>query len=79
MIFYKNYDIIVIENKKRGKLNMYRLTQEQIKNMVYSQTPIDTIVSTHDLPGGNGIEVRGYAGGDSMTYRFYDNGKVVEK
>ena len=58
---------------------MYRLTQEQIKNMVYSQTPIDTIVSTYDLPGGNGIEVRGNAGGDSMTYRFYDNGKVVEK
>ena len=58
---------------------MYRLTQEQIKKMVYSQTPIDTIVSTYDLPGGNGIEVRGYAGGDNMTYRFYDNGKVVEK
>ena len=58
---------------------MYRLSreQEQIKQMVYSQTPIDTIVSTHDLP--NGIEVRGYAGGDSVTYRFYDNGTVVEK
>lgn len=58
---------------------MHRLSreQEQIKQMVYSQTPIDTIVSTHDLP--NGIEVRGYAGGDSMTYRFYDNGTVVEK
>ena len=53
---------------------MYRLTKEQIKKMVYSQTPIDTIVSTHDLPGGIGIEVRGYAGGDCMTYRFYDNG-----
>ena len=47
--------------------------------MVYSQTPIDTIVYTYDLPGGNGIEVRGYAGGDSMTYRFYDNGMVAEK
>ena len=58
---------------------MYRLSieQEQIQKMVYSQTPIDTIVSTRDLP--NGIEVRGYAGGDSMTYRFYDNGMVVEK
>ena len=58
---------------------MYRLSreQEQIKQMVYSQTPIDTIVSTHDLP--NGIEVRGYAGGDNVTYRFYDNGTVVEK
>ena len=58
---------------------MYRRSQEQIKQMVYSQTPIDTIVYTYDLPGGNGIEVRGYAGGDSMTYRFYDNGMVVEK
>lgn len=57
----------------------YRMTkdQEQIKKMVYSQTPIDTIVTTYDLP--NGIEVRGYAGGDSVTYRFYDNGTVVEK
>ena len=58
---------------------MYRLSQEQIKQMVYSQTPIDIIISTYDLPGGNGIEVHGYAGGDSMTYRFYDDGKVVEK
>ena len=58
---------------------MYRLSQEQNKQMVYSQTPIDTIVYTYDLPGGNGIEVRGYAGGDSMTYRFYDNGMVAEK
>ena len=58
---------------------MYRLSQEQIKQMVYSQTPIDTIAFVYDLPSGNGIEVRGYAGGDSMTYRFYDNGKVVEK
>lgn len=57
----------------------YRMTndQEQIKKMVYSQTPIDMIVATYDLP--NGIEVRGYAGGDSVTYRFYDNGMVVEK
>ena len=58
---------------------MYRYSreQEQIKQIVYSQTPIDTIVSTYELP--NGIEVRGYAGGDSMTYRIYDNGMVVEK
>lgn len=58
---------------------MYRLSQEQIKQMVYSQTPIDTIVYTYDLSGGNGIEVHGYAGEDSMTYRFYDDGKVVER
>lgn len=58
---------------------MYRMSREQenLKRMVYSQTPMDTIVSTYDLP--NGIEVHGYAGGDSMTYRFYDDGRVVEK
>lgn len=57
----------------------YRLSKEQerITQLVFSQTPIDTIVSTYDLP--NGVEVRGYAGGDSMTYRIYDNGTVVEK
>lgn len=55
----------------------YSREQEQIKQMVYSQTPIDTIISTYELP--NGIEVRGYAGGDSITYRIYDNGMVVEK
>lgn len=57
---------------------MYRLSQEQIKEMVYSQTPIDTIISTYDLPGGNGIEVRGYAGNNSMSYKFYDNGDVIK-
>ena len=57
----------------------YRLTQEQeqIKQLVYSQTPIDTIITTYDLP--NGIEVVGCAGGDTLTYRFYNNGTVVEK
>jgi hypothetical protein len=55
----------------------YSREQEQIKQLIFTQTPIDTIVSTYELP--NGIEVRGYAGGDSMTYRIYDNGTVVEK
>ena len=58
---------------------MYRMSREQekLKQLIFSSTPIDTIISTHELP--NGIEVRGYAGGDSMTYRIYDNGMVVEK
>ena len=58
---------------------MYRMSREQekLKQLIYSSTPIDTIISTHELP--NGIEVKGYAGGDSMTYRIYDNGMVVEK
>ena len=58
---------------------MYRMSREQenLKQLIFSSTPIDTIISTHELP--NGIEVKGYAGGDSMTYRIYDNGMVVEK
>ena len=58
---------------------MYMKSYEQkaIEQVVYTQTPIDTIVSTYDLP--NGIEVHGYAGGDSLTYRIYDNGLVVER
>ena len=58
---------------------MYRMSREQekLKQLIFSSTPIDTIISTHELP--DGIEVKGYAGGDSMTYRIYDNGMVVEK
>ena len=58
---------------------MYRISREQekLKQLIFSSTPIDTIISTHELP--NGIEVKGYAGEDSMTYRIYDNGMVVEK
>ena len=58
---------------------MYMKSYEQktIEQVVYTQTPIDIIVSTYELP--NGIEVRGYAGSDSLTYRIYDNGTVVEK
>lgn len=57
----------------------YRLSREQekIKEMVYTLTPIDIIVSTQDLP--NGMEVSGYAGKDSVTYRFYDDGRVIKK
>ena len=58
---------------------MYRMSSEQrkIQELVYQHTPIDTIIATYDLP--NGVEVVGHAGRDTLTYRFYDNGKVVEK
>lgn len=51
--------------------------KKQIQQLVFENTPIDTIVTTYDLP--NGIEVVGRAGGDTLTYRIYDNGMVVEK
>ena len=51
--------------------------KKQIQQLVFENTPIDTIITTYDLP--NGIEVIGRAGGDTLTYRLYDNGMVVEK
>lgn len=58
---------------------MYRLSKEQqwLQDTVFANTPIDTIISSYDLP--NGIEVTGRAGGDTLTYRIYKDGSVVEK
>ena len=58
---------------------MFRLSseQKQIQDLVFQNTPIDTILSTYEL--SNGIEVIGSAGGDTLTYRFYNNGTIVEK
>ena len=58
---------------------MYRYSKEQqiISKIVYAETPIDTIVSTYDGP--NFVDVVGYAGGDTLTYRIYDSGAIVEK
>lgn len=58
---------------------MYRMSREQenLTRLVYQNTPIDTIVTTYELP--NGVEVVGRAGKDTLTYRIYDNGNVVEK
>ena len=58
---------------------MYRYSKEQqlISKIIYAQTPIDTIVSTCEGP--NFVDVVGYAGGDTLTYRIYDSGTVVEK
>ena len=51
--------------------------KKQIQQLVFENTPIDTIIATYDLP--NGIEVIGCEGGDTLIYRLYDNGMVVEK
>lgn len=54
-----------------------RMTKQNVELMVYSNTPIDTI--DHMYEGYGFIEVSGRAGGDNLTYRFYENGMVVEK
>ena len=53
---------------------MYEISRNQIKSMVYQNTPIDTIVTTNEFR--NGIEVNGYAKNEMMTYKFYENGQV---
>lgn len=56
---------------------MYRMTKETLKTIIYSNTPIDRIISTAEGPGF--IDVIGCAGGDTLSYRIYENGQVTEK
>lgn len=56
---------------------MYRMTQKTLKEIIFTSTPIDKVISTYE---GNGfIDVVGCAGGDTMTYRIYENGQVTER
>jgi hypothetical protein len=54
-----------------------RISQDNLKQIIFSQTPIDRVYSIHE--DKNFIDVQGSAGGDNCTYRIYDNGMVVEK
>ena len=76
MIFYIFYDIIYIENMKESDL-MYNMTKKTLKEIIFTNTPIDKVISTCEGPGF--IEVVGCAGGDTMTYRIYENGQVTER
>ena len=56
---------------------MYNMTKKTLKEIIFTNTPIDRVISTHE---GNGfIDVVGCAGGDTMTYRIYENGQVTER
>ena len=54
-----------------------RMKKQDIEIMVYRNTPINEIQSVYE--GYGFIEVNGKAGKDNLTYRFYENGMVVEK
>ena len=56
---------------------MYEMTKRQIQDLVYQNTPIDQILVVNE--DRRFIEVTGRAGKDVMTYRFYENGSIVEK
>lgn len=56
---------------------MYNMTKKTLKEIIFTNTPIDKIISTNDGPGF--IDVIGCAGGDILTYRIYENGQVIER
>ena len=56
---------------------MYNMTKKTLKEIIFTNTPIDNIISTNDGPGF--IDVIGCAGGDTLTYRIYENGQVTER
>jgi hypothetical protein len=53
------------------------MTKKTLKEIIFTNTPIDKVISTSEGPGF--IEVIGCAGGDTMTYRIYENGQVTER
>lgn len=53
------------------------MTDKQVKEIVRSRTPIDSIIGIYRC--GNFVEVVGKAGSDTLTYRIYDNGSIVER
>lgn len=53
------------------------MTIEQAEKLIYENTPIEYIyrmTQTKDF-----IEFVGDAGGDTLTYRVYNNGKIYAK
>lgn len=54
------------------------LSKKQIEDLVYQNTPIDTIMTTQELPD-NGIEINGYVKNNYTTYQIYQNGQVIKK
>ena len=50
---------------------------EKAKEILFSNTPADRIIETY--VGSDFIEFIVSAGGDVLTYRIYNNGKVYER
>ena len=54
-----------------------RMKKQHIENLVFHSTPIENIITLYE--GKDFIEVVGAAGRDTLTYRIYESGMVVEK
>ena len=59
--------------KYRGK----DIRVQKILELIKEETPIDTVMDV--FCSSEFVEVVGRAGGDVLTYRFYNNGTVTER
>lgn len=50
---------------------------QKILELIKEETPIDTVMDV--FCASDFVEVVGRAGGDVLTYRFYNNGTVTER
>ncbi len=53
------------------------MTENELRKILIERTPLDRVIEKQNF--GNYTEVVGSAGGDTLTYRIYSNGQVVEK
>ena len=53
------------------------MTKEKVKEIIYSNTPLDSITDMYQTK--EFTEVTGKAGGDTLTYRVYENGTITER
>lgn len=54
-----------------------RIELEQARKMIFEQTPADCIIDTYE--DRDYIEFVCKAGGDTLTYRVYRGGTIVER
>lgn len=53
------------------------MSDDAVKKIVYERTPIDTILDIYT--DSEFSEVVGRAGGDTLTYRIYPDGRIYER
>ena len=53
------------------------MTKEKVKEIIYSNTPLDSITDMYQTK--EFTEVTGKAGGDTLTFRVYENGTITER
>lgn len=55
----------------------YKSRVDKALDVIFAETPIEYITDTYEAR--DFVEVVGKAGGDTLTYRVYDNGRLCER